>query len=312
MISSPDIPLRTSRRDLANGSYVRRMTGLLCSLMGLALGAQGLGNEPDPQDHIRDLFADENLVAWCIVPFDATQRGPAERAEMVKRLGLRRVAYDWRQEHVPTFEEEIRQYQKHGLEFFAFWSWHESLAPLVQKYDIRPQIWVTCPSPEADTQRERVTAAAEALLPLVERTSDLGLSLGLYNHGGWGGEPSNLVAICEELRHTHEAEHVGIVYNFHHGHGHINDFAEALRAMQPYLLCLNLNGMADESVVAEGRDKILPIGTGIHERKMLRLVVESGYTGPLGILDHRSELDAEDSLRANLVGLKSIIPDLQD
>ena len=49
---------------------------------------------------------DENLVAWCIVPFDAKNRSPAERAEMVKRLGLRRVAYDWRAKHVPTFEEE--------------------------------------------------------------------------------------------------------------------------------------------------------------------------------------------------------------
>ena len=27
-----------------------------------------------------NLFARENLVAWCIVPFDAQKRGPAERA----------------------------------------------------------------------------------------------------------------------------------------------------------------------------------------------------------------------------------------
>src|SRR5690606_24316374 len=51
-----------------------------------------------------DPFARENLVAWCIVPFDSRQRSPAERAAMVKRLGLNRVAYDWREEHVATFE----------------------------------------------------------------------------------------------------------------------------------------------------------------------------------------------------------------
>ncbi|MBO65778.1 MAG: hypothetical protein CL509_05810, partial [Actinobacteria bacterium] len=61
-----------------------------------------------------DNFAKDKLVAWCIVPFDAKQRGPAERAAMLKRLGLKRVAYDWRAKHVAEFEEEILQYKKHG------------------------------------------------------------------------------------------------------------------------------------------------------------------------------------------------------
>ena len=47
------------------------------------------------------LFARTNLVAWCIVPFDAKHRGPVERAEMVTKLGFTRVAYDWREQHVP-------------------------------------------------------------------------------------------------------------------------------------------------------------------------------------------------------------------
>ena len=51
-----------------------------------------------------DNFAKDKLVAWCIVPFDAKQRGPAERAAMLKRLGLKRVAYDWRAKHVAECE----------------------------------------------------------------------------------------------------------------------------------------------------------------------------------------------------------------
>ena len=31
-----------------------------------------------------DLWARENLVAWCIVPFDAAKRDPAARAEYVR------------------------------------------------------------------------------------------------------------------------------------------------------------------------------------------------------------------------------------
>src|SRR5215813_1508042 len=52
------------------------------------------------------LFARDNLVAWCIVPFDSKKRGPEERAVMLKRLGFTRFAYDWRAEHVASFDAE--------------------------------------------------------------------------------------------------------------------------------------------------------------------------------------------------------------
>src|ERR1051326_4081917 len=63
-----------------------------------------------------DLFARDNLVAWCIVPFDSKKRGPVERVEMLKRLGFRRYAYDWRAEHLPTFDTEVAELQKHKIE----------------------------------------------------------------------------------------------------------------------------------------------------------------------------------------------------
>ena len=102
-----------------------------------------------------DNFSKDQLVAWCIVPFDAKKRGPAARAQMLKRLGIKRVAYDWRAQHVKEFEEEILQYKKHGLEFFAFWSAHEEAFRLFEKYKLRPQIWRTLPSPKADSQEAR-------------------------------------------------------------------------------------------------------------------------------------------------------------
>ena len=59
-------------------------------------------------------FARKNLVAWCIVPFDSSKRSPEARAMMLKELGITRSAYDWRAEHVPTFEAEIQAYATHG------------------------------------------------------------------------------------------------------------------------------------------------------------------------------------------------------
>jgi hypothetical protein len=144
-------------------------------------------------------------------------------------------------------------------------------------------------------------------MPLVKRTAELGCRLGLYNHGGWGGQPENLVAVCRRLRDEADADHVGIVYNFHHGHDHIDDFAESLAAMKPWLLCLNLNGMNPGA-----QPKILPIGEGKHEADMMKIVRDSGYHGPIGILDHRSNLDAEQSLRQNLDGMVKVLEQLGD
>jgi hypothetical protein len=269
------------------------------------LAAAWLAALGTPQTPARGLavFARDNLVAWCVVPFDAKSRGPAERAAMLKRLGFTKAAYDWRDAHVPTFEDEILEYRKHGIEYFAFWGTHDRAFELFAKHGLHPQIWQTAGSPDAPTPAARVEAAARHLLPLVERTAKMGCKLGLYNHGGWGGEPETLVAVCEQLRERHRAGHVGIVYNLHHGHGHVDDFAAALARMKPYLLCLNLNGMT-----AKG-PKILPLGAGEADVKLLRVIAESGYAGPVGIIGHTAD-DVELRLRDNLDGLDWVLPQL--
>ena len=167
------------------------LRALLCFLFPLTVCA-----EPDILDR-------SNLAAWCIVPFDAKKRTPAQRAEMVAKLGLKKVAYDWREQHVAEFEEEILQYQKHGIEFFAFWGTHDKAFALFEKYKLHPQVWLMASNPDAATQEEKVKRAAQALLPVVEQTRKLGCQLAIYNHGGWNGEPENMVAIAQYLR-THQ------------------------------------------------------------------------------------------------------------
>jgi putative heme-binding domain-containing protein len=219
---------------------------------------------------------------------------------MLSELGISRCAYDWRAEHVPSFEQEILAYKQHGIEFFAFWSVHEDAFKLFEKHGLHPQIWQTLTDPGDKDQTTKVESAAQNLLPLCRRTHAMGCSLGLYNHGGWGGEPKNIVAACQRL-HELGQDHVGIVYNFHHGHDHIDVWAESLKQMQPYLLCVNLNGMNRQE-----QPKILGIGKGQHELEMIRILVASGYDGPIGILDHREQLDARDSLVENIEGLDRV------
>lgn len=275
--------------------------GLVGGVLALS---QAAASEPLPEGGV---FAKPNLVAWCIVPFDAANRNPQQRAEMLQRLGIRRFAYDWRQQHVPTFEEEIVEMKKRSIEYFAFWGFHPDIVPLLGKHHVTPQFWTMIPAAAGADQETKVEAAAKQLKGMVEKTRQLGCKLGLYNHGGWGGEPANMVAVTKRLRQDGNADHVGIVYNFHHGHDHIKDFAEVLAAMQPYLLCLNLNGMNEDA-----RPKILPIGSGRHERAMMEIIKRSGYAGPIGILGHRENVDAEVSLKQNLDGLKKVLKEMGD
>ncbi len=271
---------------------------VLVAILIISFGCTGVGSD---QPEGQDLFRKDNLVAWCIVPYDAKERSPEDRAEMVAGLGIQKVAYDWRKKHVAEFEREILAYQKHGLEYFAFWNEHPDAFALFEKYDMQPQIWKTLPSPEASSQEQRVAFAGKQMLPLVEITRQLGSKLGLYNHGNWGGEPDNMIAVVEWLRANADAEHVSIVYNLHHGHDHIDDFEALLGRMLPYLLCLNLNGMNSTP-----DPKILALGKGEHEASLLRIINQSGYDGPIGILGHQDQLDVEVALKENLQGLEDI------
>ena len=136
-----------------------------------------------------------------------------------------------------------------------------------------------------------------ALRPVAEEAGKLGCQVALYNHGGWFGEPDNQIEIIKALG----LPNVGIVYNFHHGHHHIPQFAELFRRMQPHLLAINLNGMVKDG--DQVGKKILTLGEGDQELAMLKIIRDSGWQGPVGILDHRPETDSEITLKENLAGL---------
>jgi sugar phosphate isomerase/epimerase len=258
-------------------------------------------------------FARTNLVAWCIVPFDTQKRGPEERAAMLDRLGVKRLAYDWRAEHIPSFDAEVAAMRKHGIELTAWWfpaalnDEAKAILACLERTKVHPQLWVTMgtePEPDAAKLAAKLDGAVTTLAPICEAAAKLGCTVALYNHLGWFGEPANQVAIIAKLKaagHTN----VGSVYNFHHAHAHLSDFAEQFRILQPHLLALNLNGMVRDGDKA-GK-KIIPLGTGDEEVRLLQIVNASGWRGPVGIIGHTEE-DAEVKLRKELDGLEKLAP----
>ena len=269
-----------------------------------------LGDETIAEASAR-LFDKDNLIAWCIVPFDSKKRDPEARAQMLGRLGFRRFAYDWRAEHIPAFDAELEALKRHNISLDAFWvapgelnRESKIILNALKRHQVKTCLWVLLDlGPErvvsAEEGRKRVDRAVEKLKPLAEAAHEIGCTLALYNHEAWFGEPENQLAILDELKRQGVTD-VGIVYNLHHGHEHLDRLAAVLKMLKPHLVAINLNGM-DRAGVKQGR-QILPIGQGERDLDVLKTIAASGYRGPIGILGHTND-DAEVRLQDNLDGL---------
>lgn len=296
----------------ARPSAIRVAAAALCALP-LVPGRSGAGPvespAPAPSKPIVDgrPLAMSDLLAWCIVPFDGKKRTPEERVAMLERLGFTRYAYDWRAEHLADTARELKLATSRGIRVEAVWVWIEKDEPgrlgeanervlaAVKEAGISTQLWLGFAASffEGLTDEQRVARGAAMVGYLADRAAETGSRVALYNHLDWFGEPLNQVRIIRAL----PRRDVGIVYNFHHGHEHIARFADVVETIRPYLRAVNLDGMRPEG------PKILPFGTGTHERAMLQAVLDSGFAGPFGVLSHVDGADAEQVLKRNLEGL---------
>lgn len=262
-----------------------------------------------------NLFARSNLVAWCIVPFDAKKRSPEERAAMLQRLRLGHFAYDYRAEHIASFDAEIAACQRHGVSVDAWWfpttlnDEARLILDTLRRHHLKTQLWVMGggnPVQSPAEQRDRVETEARRLQSIAKAALEIGSVVALYNHGAWFGEPENQIQIIERLRQD-GVTNVGIVYNQHHGHEHVDRWATLLQKMKPYLLAVNLNGMSRGGDTTG--NKILPLGQGELDLALLKTLRDSGWRGPIGILNHTDE-DAEARLLDNLEGLEWLVAQL--
>jgi hypothetical protein len=256
------------------------------------------------------LFEKDNLVAWCIVPFDAMDRTPGERAEMLSDLGFTHFAYDYRARHVPSFREEINVLKDHHITLSAVWLWADPYADEIpdssgrQVFDIlretgtRTELWLGMPENafEGVPDEESLARTTSVVSDILRESEVIGCTLALYNHGGWFGDPENMIRIIESVG----TDRLRIVYNFHHGQHQVEHFKNNLEMMLPYLSTININGMRVEG------PKIITLGQGDRELEMLRIIKASGYTGPIGILGHTEGEDIREVLQRNLEGLEKL------
>jgi len=273
-----------------------------------------------------------NVAAARIVAYDALERTPRERAKMLRRIGMRHIVWDWRDEHVVQFDAELDALRNEGISLAGIWAPHPLpdagepdhdtrlglINPHIREFvtetsrrGLTPDLWVVIEFGEEgataalheSAELALIWRAADHVEPLVRLAAAHGMCVLLTNHLGFFGEPRNLVALVEALGER-GLRNVGIAYQQQHGHAHIAHFAEHLAVMQPHLVAIALNGM-DPDAVETGR-KILPYGSGRADRKLAHVIAASGWRGMLAVQGHSRD-DAELRLLDSLDGLAWVV-----
>lgn len=251
------------------------------------------------------------LIAWCIVPFDSLDRSPTQRIKMLKELGLKRYAYDWRDRHLDMMAEEFEIAQRENIEISAVWLWidddedtldslsanNQRMLQIVKDSGLKTDIWVSFHEGffKKVHRTARVAMGSKMIGKIADQVEAMGCRLALYNHGDWFGDPLNQIAIIDKLDRD-----IGLVYNFHHAHDQLNDYPQLIKKILPYLWVVNLNGIELDG------PKIMPLGKGSHEERMIQDLLDLKYDGDFGILGHVEDADVQRILEENLQGLKDL------
>jgi sugar phosphate isomerase/epimerase len=323
----------------------------------------GAGNDSDSPAS-GGLWSHDNLVAWCVVPFDAKKRAPEERAEMLEKLGFKHFAYDWREEDIPTFDAEIEVLQKRGIDLLAWWfpfdadnTTAKTTLEVFKRHNVHPQLWVMqsipgmpktpeewakllprgFPGPRTAQQFEnlsdkdkaefqkivtklisedlpktpegqvqRVEKEAQRINDLARLAAPYGSKIELYNHNGWFGIEENQLAIIARLKELGVTD-VGMVYNFSHSRDDLHDdsknFSELWNKIKEHVVAVNITGMR-----WEGKE-VYP-SQGDSELNMMRIIQDSGWTGPVGLIAEKGG-DAEVTLKNYMTGLDWLATELK-
>jgi hypothetical protein len=148
-------------------------------------------------------------------------------------------------------------------------------------------------------QQQRVELEEARIRAFVQLAAPYGCRVSIYNHRGWFGMIENELAILARLDQM-GVKNVGMVYNFAHSRDKKHDdsvhFATLWRQVKPHVTALNISGLS------RVEDVVFP-SQGDRELSMMRVVTQSGWKGPVGVLVLWKPADTEVVLRNALRGL---------
>lgn len=243
---------------------------------------------------------------------DATHKTPAEQVAMIKELGYAGIGPIYH--GVDDLKQWFDALDKAGLKMFAIYvplrldsaeasitSLKEVAAALKGR---ETMLWLTVTDkghPPSATDDDET--AVKALQDIAGMAREAGLRVAMYPHTGcYVARVEDGVRLAEKAG----CKNLGVTFNLCHWlkvDG--KDLDATLKAAQPHLFCVSING-AD----ADGKDwkaLIQPLDRGTYDvAQLLRRLKKMGYTSPIGLQHYGIKGDASENLRHSMDGWKKV------
>jgi sugar phosphate isomerase/epimerase len=249
----------------------------------------------------------------------ADSREPAYLCELVKRAGFAGVELMGLGQ-VDAFMPEL---EARGLRLFTLYvkvdldaeqPYEAQLKPTLQKWRGKiPHLWLHVHSrrfkksdPAGDAR------CVEVLRELADFAKPLGVGLGIYPHTGfWAERFGDGVRVARKVGR----ENVGAVFNLCHylrTDGPVNLDAE-LRAAFPHVMLVSINGAADGDTTRLGWSELIqPLGEGGFDvGRVLRVLKEQGYRGPIGLQGYGIQRRPEEFFPASVAAYRRYLAELK-
>ena len=243
---------------------------------------------------------------------DATHKTPAEQVALVKEIGFAGVGPIYH--NAAELQQWLVALDQNRLKMFALYlqlrlddvpaslaSVKEATAALHGRDTL---VWLYVTDTRGvpfDTNDDAV--AVQALREISGYAKDAGLRVALYPHTGFFVQRvEDAVRLAEKVNR----KNLGVTFNLCHWlmvDG--KDLAASLKAAQPYLFCVTING-ADAGGTS-WKELIRPLDRGTYDvSQVLRLLRRMKYTGPIGLQHYGIGGDARENLEHSMEGWKKL------
>ena len=247
------------------------------------------------------------FFAMCHDVSDAEKRNPAQQAELLAELGFDGAGHLW----FGGVEQRLKTLDAHELKLFQIYERlnlaatpgydsqrFEQLLPLLKGRGVQIALLVGGGAPSDAALDDKAVAV---LRQMADKAAPYDVSILLYPHrGDW------IETVADGVRVAEKVDRPNVHTMFNLCHWAIVDDEENLepllkRAM-PHLACVTINGGDSPAAVKKpGAKWIVPLDEGQYDvGRLIRLLKDLGYQGPVGLQCFGIGGDAQDHLERSI------------
>jgi sugar phosphate isomerase/epimerase len=254
------------------------------------------------------------FFALCMDTHDAKKRNLAQQAEMLKKLGYDGAGHLW----LKNVPERLKTFDDAGLKLFHIYMrvnvktgnkrpYDPKLESVVKLLKGRKTALVLLVGGLKPSDAKGDRQAVKLVTQIAEIAAKSSLDVILYPHtGDWLQTVSDGVRVAKKVGR----KNVGVMFNLCHWlkaeKG--KNLKATLKSALPYLKGVSIHGADTAAEISAGKGKwIQPLGSGSFDvYKLLKMLKDMGYTGPIGLQCYGLRGDASVHLTRSIAAWRKL------